>query len=54
VIGCPEQEETIDYRDAFAIFDLSDAKCWGTREGKEQLEVALADRLFDHKLSQLL
>jgi hypothetical protein len=55
VIGCQEQEETLDCMDAsaFDIFDLSDTTFWGTREGKEQLEAAIADRLFDHKLSQL-
>jgi hypothetical protein len=44
--SCSECEE------AFCAFDLSDAKVWGTQEGKEQLEVALAERLFDHQLSQ--
>jgi hypothetical protein len=51
VIGSRKQGESLDYRDAFDVFDLSDAKFWGTTEGKEQLEVALADQLFDHWLS---
>ena len=36
---------------AFGTFDLSDTKVWGTNEGKVQLEVALAEKLFDHQLS---
>lgn len=43
-----------DYDDAFGdrSFNLSKMKIWGTREGKERLELALADRLFDHRMSQ--
>ncbi|KAF5385113.1 hypothetical protein D9615_000950 [Tricholomella constricta] len=43
-----------DYDDAFGdcSFNLSNMNIWGTREGKEQLELALADRLFDHRVSQ--
>lgn len=40
-----------DYDDAFGdrSFNLSKMNIWGTREGKERLELALADRLFDHR-----
>lgn len=39
-----------DYDNAFGdrSFNLSNIDVWGTREGKERLELALADRLFDH------
>lgn len=42
-----------DYDDAFGdhSFNLSNMNIWGTREGKERLELALADRLFDHGIS---
>ena len=44
-----------DYDDAFGdgSFNLSNMNIWGTWEGKERLELALADRLFDHQMSQL-
>ncbi|KAF9230291.1 hypothetical protein BU15DRAFT_35501, partial [Melanogaster broomeanus] len=40
-----------DYDDAFGegSFNLSDSMIWGSREGKERFELALADRLFDHR-----
>jgi len=43
-----------DYDDAFGngSFNLSNSTIWGTREGKERLEIALADRLFDNRVSQ--
>ncbi len=43
-----------DYDDAFddGSFNLSNFKIWGTKEGKQRLELALADRLFDHRISQ--
>ena len=42
-----------DYDDAFGDgSDLSNHKIWGTREGKELFELALADRLFDHRILQ--
>lgn len=43
-----------DYVDTFGdgSCNLSDTKLWGSREGKERLELALEDRLFDHQLSQ--
>jgi hypothetical protein len=42
-----------DYDNAFGDgADLSNPKIWGTREGKELFELALADRLFDHRLLQ--
>lgn len=43
-----------DYDDAFGdgSFNLSNLKTWGTEEGKKQFELALADRLFDHRISQ--
>jgi hypothetical protein len=43
-----------DYDDAFGdgSFNLSNAKIWGTEEGKRHLELALADRLFDHRVLQ--
>lgn len=39
-----------DYDNAFGdgSFNLSIATIWETREGKKRLELALADRLFDH------
>ncbi|KIJ93578.1 hypothetical protein K443DRAFT_645358, partial [Laccaria amethystina LaAM-08-1] len=43
-----------DCDDAFGdhSFNLSNMNIWGTREGKERLELALAERLFDHRISQ--
>jgi len=43
-----------DYDNAFGdrSFNLSNMKIWGTGEGKERLELALADRLFYHEMSQ--
>ena len=42
-----------DYDDAFGEgCNLSNPKIWGTREGKERFELALADRLFDHRILQ--
>lgn len=42
-----------DYDDAFGDgSDLSNHRIWGTREGKERFELALADRLFDHRILQ--
>jgi len=42
-----------DYDDAFGDgSNLSNPRIWGTREGKEHFELALADRLFDHRISQ--
>ena len=42
-----------DYDDAFGDgSNLSNPRIWGTREGKERFELALADRLFDHRISQ--
>jgi hypothetical protein len=43
-----------DYDDAFGdgSFDLSNVKIWGTEEGKKLFELALADRLFDHRILQ--
>jgi len=32
--------------------DLLNPKVWNTREGKERFELALVDRLFDHRLMQ--
>ncbi|KAL1943960.1 hypothetical protein VTO73DRAFT_3778 [Trametes versicolor] len=32
--------------------DLSDVKVWGTKEGKERLELELENRLFDHRFKQ--
>ncbi|KAF8481646.1 hypothetical protein DFH94DRAFT_691292 [Russula ochroleuca] len=55
VIGPVEREWSWDECEvALDAFDLSDTGVWGTREGKELLEVMLADRLFDHRLSQLI
>ncbi|KAF8121088.1 hypothetical protein EV363DRAFT_1458357 [Boletus edulis] len=53
--GAAEPEWTYeDYDDVFGSgsFDMSNPKVWGTREGKERFELALADRLFDHGVSQ--
>ncbi|KDQ19253.1 hypothetical protein BOTBODRAFT_102284, partial [Botryobasidium botryosum FD-172 SS1] len=33
-------------------FDLYNVDVWGTRQGKEVLELCLADRLQDHLLQQ--
>jgi hypothetical protein len=42
-----------DCEDAFGdCSNLSNHKIWGTREGKELFELALADRLFDHRILQ--
>ncbi|KAF8274407.1 hypothetical protein EI94DRAFT_1653123 [Lactarius quietus] len=43
-----------DYDDAFGdgSFNLSNLKIWGTEEGGKHFELALADRLFDHRVSQ--
>ena len=45
-----------DYDDAFGdgSFTMSNPKIWGSREGKEGFEIALADRLFDHRVQQEL
>jgi len=42
------------YDDAFGddSVNLSNDKIWGTEEGKRRLELALADRLFDHRVLQ--
>ena len=32
--------------------DLSRREVWGNIEGKEQLELELADRLFEHRIAQ--
>ena len=47
-------EEELELQDTirYGPFDLSDTKIWGTRVGRESLEFTLADRLFDHRLSQ--
>ena len=42
-----------DYDDTFGDgFNTSNHRIWGTRQGKELFELALADRLFDHRISQ--
>jgi hypothetical protein len=42
-----------DYDDAFGDgSNLSNHRIWGTREGKERFELALADRLFHHRILQ--
>ena len=43
-----------DYDNAFGdgSFNLSNMNVWGTTEGKERLELALADRLFNHQVLQ--
>jgi hypothetical protein len=43
-----------DYDNAFGdgSFNLSNLKIWGTEEGKTKFELALADRLYDHRISQ--
>jgi len=43
-----------DYDDAFGdgSFNLSNLKIWGTEEGEKHFGLALADRLFDHRVSQ--
>ena len=51
--GAGESEWTYeDNEDAFGDGNLSNPKIWGTSEGKERFELALADRLFDHRMSQ--
>ena len=41
-----------DYEDAFdgGSVNLSKLEIWGTGEGKERFELALADRLLDHRV----
>jgi hypothetical protein len=43
-----------DYDNAFGDrpLNLLNPKIWGTREGKGWFELALADQLFDHRMSQ--
>jgi len=42
-----------DYVDTFVDgFNMSNPRIWGTREGKERFELALVDRLFDHRILQ--
>ncbi|KAL6299828.1 hypothetical protein BKA93DRAFT_804629 [Sparassis latifolia] len=43
-----------DFGDALGEgnFDLSKTEMWGTRQGKEYFELALEDRLLDHRVSQ--
>jgi len=43
-----------DYDNAFGdgSFDLSNMNIWGTREGKERLEPALGELLFDRRVSE--
>ena len=45
-----------DYDNAFGegSFNISNPKIWGTREGKERFELALTDRLLDHRVQQEL
>ncbi|KAF8801649.1 hypothetical protein BYT27DRAFT_7114300 [Phlegmacium glaucopus] len=53
--GASELEWTYEeYDDTFGngSFDLSNPKISETREGKERFELALSDRLFDHRMSQ--
>ncbi|KIJ51942.1 hypothetical protein M422DRAFT_243514 [Sphaerobolus stellatus SS14] len=43
-----------DYDAAFGdgSFDMSNPKLWNTMQGKQLFEIALADRLFDNRISQ--
>lgn len=43
-----------DYDEAFGdgSFNLSNVKIWDTDEGRKRFELALSDRLFDHRVSQ--
>ncbi|KAH9176341.1 hypothetical protein EDB89DRAFT_1903156 [Lactarius sanguifluus] len=43
-----------DYDEAFGdgSFNLSNVKIWDTEEGRKRFELALSDRLFDHRISQ--
>jgi len=47
-------EPTWDYEDTFGdgAFDLSRRQIWGSDEGKECLELELANRLFEHQVAQ--
>ena len=47
-------EPTWDYEDALGggAFDLSREEIWGSAEGKEQLELEILDRLFEHQVAQ--
>ena len=47
-------ESTWDYEDNLGdgAFDLFRHKIWGNSEGRERLELELADRLFDHRVAQ--
>jgi hypothetical protein len=43
----------VDYEDTFGEgSNLSNPKIWETRVGKELFELALVDRLFDHRILQ--
>ena len=47
-------EPTWDYEDNLSdgAFDLSRQEIWGNSEGRERLELELADRLFDYRVAQ--
>ncbi|KIM47203.1 hypothetical protein M413DRAFT_271094 [Hebeloma cylindrosporum] len=49
-VGWTYEEYVETFRDG--LLDLSNHKIWGSREGKERLELALSEGLFDHRLSQ--
>ena len=44
--------EDYDHTFGDVSFNLSNLKIWGTEEGKKHFELALADRLFDHRVLQ--
>jgi len=51
--GAGELEWTYEeYDDTFGDgnFNLSNPKIWGSEQGKERFELALSDRLFDHRM----
>ena len=50
--GAGEPEWTQDDDDTFGEGNLSNPNFWSTGKGKERLELALADGLFDHHLVQ--
>ncbi|KAH8984125.1 hypothetical protein EDB92DRAFT_1502550 [Lactarius akahatsu] len=44
--------EDVDDASGDGSLKLSNPKIWGTEEGRKRFELALSDRLFDHRISQ--
>ena len=47
-------DPNLDFEDNLGdgAFDLSRQEIWGNSEGRERLELELADRMFDHRVAQ--